>query len=425
MKNILSLAILLMTIVFFSCEKDTSRPGKTTGKIHIDIGAVINVQEMDGGLKTIPSVDDFTVIIYNADSSPAMTFNRAIDMPDTVELAIGDYYVKAFSDNNLPAEFENPYYFGESQAFTVSSNMHLSVEVNCVLSNTIVSVIYSENIISSFLDYSTTVASELGSLVFLKTETRKGYFETSPLDITVELDYLKPDGTPVNRIIAGSIPSPLPNKHYQISVDASISEGMASFQILRDTTEVLMELVEITDNQDSLPDGLVSYGDLLITEIMYDPTALSDTEGEYFEIYNNSGQEINLQNLILKRDDTNWHIINDSIVLLPGEYFVFARAGQASDAANSYIYGSAISLSNTGAVLSIYNEGTETEPGALIFSVNYGESGFPGGSGASISLNPDLMNAADAVLGTSWCTSTSSFNTGDLGTPGAANDNCN
>ena len=157
---------------------------------------------------------------------------------------------------------------------------------------------------------------------------------------------------------------------------------------------------------------------------MYNPSALSDTEGEWFEIYNNSDQAINLVNLILGRDDANRHTITDSIVLSPGAYFVFERTGSATGTANSNIYGSDILLSNTGSVLSIYNEGTETDPGALIFSVDYGAAGFPDLAGASISLNPDMLNPADAVLGTSWCISSSVYSTGDLGTPGMVNDSC-
>ena len=84
----------------------------------------------------------------------------------------------------------------------------------------------------------------------------------------------------------------------------------------------------------------------------------------------------------------------------------------------------AILLPNSGAVLSIYNEGSETEPGSLIFSVDYGGENFPSASGASIILNPMMMNAGDAVSGTSWCISTSVFSTDDLGTPGMVNDVC-
>ena len=251
-----------------------------------------------------------------------------------------------------------------------------------------------------------------------------GYFQTMPLDILVELAYQNPDGSDTSKILSGSIPDPLANRHYEIFVDASPDAGAASFQILLDSTEVLVEVIEITDIQGNQQDDIIGYGEILITEIMFDPSALSDTEGEWLEIYNNSDQMLNLQNLILGRDDVNRHTIADPIELLPGEYFVFARTGTATSASNTYIYGSDISLTNSGAVLAIYNEGTETDPGALIFSVDYGAVYFPSPTGASISLNLDGFNPADAVLGTSWCTATSVYNTGDLGTPGSENDLC-
>ena len=184
-----------------------------------------------------------------------------------------------------------------------------------------------------------------------------------------------------------------------------------------------MEVVEITDISNTWQNGAIGFGELLISEIMSNPSALSDTEGEWFEIYNNSDRDINLQNLILGRDDVNRHTITDSIDLSPGSYIVFERTDLATGA-GGYTYGSGILLSNTGAVLAIFNEGTETEPGALIFSVDYGGTDFPNVSGASISLSPDLINAADAVMGTSWCLSVSVYSTGDLGTPGAVNDSC-
>jgi hypothetical protein len=199
---------------------------------------------------------------------------------------------------------------------------------------------------------------------------------------------------------------------------------MATFQIILDETEVPVEVVEITEDSGSPQSGAVGYGELLITEIMYDPSALSDTDGEWFEIYNNSDHTVNLQNLILGRDDVNRHTLIDPIELLPGAFFVFTRSDLATDVINEYNYGSDIVLPNTGAVLSIFNEGTETDPGTLIFSVNYGGENFPDFSGASISLNPNMFNATAAILGTSWCTSTSVYSSGDFGTPGLVNDLC-
>lgn len=424
MKNLSALLLCLMTISIISCQKEEDKIVKKTGSIHIDIGLFISENEVNSLLKSTQQTEDFKVTIYRADGTEAMAFASVLEMPDIIELETGDYYVEAHSDNNLPAAFENPYYFGVSSVFTISSNTQQSVQVNCQLANTIVTVVYSANIISSFSDYTTTVSSALGSLIFSQNETRMGYFQTLPLDIVVDLTYLKPDGSQAGKSLSGSIPDPLANRHYEILVDASIDEGMATFQILLDETEVQVEVIEITDDSNNQQPGAVAYGELLITEIMNNPSALSDTEGEWFEIYNISDHAVNLQNLILGRDDANRHIITDPIELPPASYFVFERNALATDASNGYIYGTGILLPNTGAVLSIYNEGTETVPGALIFSVNYGGDNFPAYSGASISLNPAMINAADAMLGTSWCASTSVYSTGDFGTPGVDNDVC-
>ncbi len=414
----------IICFAMISCQKEEPDPEKETGTLHLDIGVLISVKERASLYKAAPVLDEFNVHIYRADDTEVVAFENVSDMPAGIELETGDYYVIAYSDNNFPAEFENPYYYGLTETFTISSNMQQQVEVNCPMANTIVSVVYSDNIISNFSLFTCTVSSGGGSLVYSGNETRWGYFQTLPLDILAELTYTKPDGTEVTKTMSGSIPSPVPNMHYEIFVDAAIEEGMASFQVIMDETAIAVEVVNLSDGSVIPPGGAVAYGDLLITEIMANPSALSDTEGEWFEIYNNSDHVISLQNLIIGRDDINIHTITDLIELAPSAYLVLSRTDLSTSVADEYIYGSDITLSNTGAILSIYNEGTEAAPGALIFALDYGEASFPEGTGASITLNPVLLNAADAILGSSWCTSSSAYSTGDLGTPGAVNDAC-
>jgi hypothetical protein len=424
MKNLNFYAVLILSALLLSCQKDEFKPVKESGRLHIDIGLSIRVSEVDSRLKAAPGTGSFKVTLYHSDGTVAMAFDSAAAIPDTLQLDIGSYYVAAHSDNNLPAAFENPYYYGESGVFNVSSNSVQTVLVSCVLANTIVTVAYSDNLVNSFEDYSTTVSTGQDSLVYTREETRKGYFQPVPLDIRVDLVFRNPDGTRGSKTLSGSIPDPMPNRHYEIFADASVDAGSAGFRILLDSSEVLLEVIQLTDDPGMPPAGMLAYGDLLITEIMYDPSALTDTEGEWFEIYNNSGREINLQNLVLRRDDANIHTISDPIVLPPGEFYVMARSATATDAVNTYLYASDILLPNTGAVLELYNEETPEGPGELIFSLGYGAAGFPDGTGTSISLDPGSFNAADAVNGASWCLSTSIFSTGDAGTPGASNDPC-
>jgi len=424
MKNIFYFMVCIMGITLISCQKEEPEPVKNTGTLHVNIGVLISVNEKNLHYKAAPVLDEFNVNICTADGTVVMAFENITDMPDYIELETGDYFAEAYSDNNLPAEFDNPYFYGVSDQFTISSNNQQDVQVNCELGNTVVSVVYTENIVNNFIAYTTSVSSSLGSLVFTSSEIRLGYFQTSPLDILAELSYEKPDGTVINKVITGSIAEPVANRHYEIVVDAMIEEGMATFQIIMDQTAIAVEVVDISDNSGNPQPGAVAYGELLITEIMANPSALSDTEGEWFEIYNNSTHSISLQNLILERDDANIHTITDQVDLEAGAYYVLSRTETATVAVNEYVYGSDITLSNTGAVLSLYNEGSESNPGALICSLDYGETGFPSGTGASISLNPNSINITDAVLGSSWCISTSLYSTGDLGTPGSENNIC-
>ena len=61
-------------------------------------------------------------------------------MPEEIELEQGQYYVTAHSNNDLPAAFENPYYYGESVLFTIIPGGQQSVTVNCELANTMITI---------------------------------------------------------------------------------------------------------------------------------------------------------------------------------------------------------------------------------------------------------------------------------------------
>lgn len=424
MKAHFSFTICLTLILATSCRKEDPAPVPSSGFLTIDIGLQLHVTESSTMLKAAPQLDEFKVNIYRSDGALAVSFDSLALIPDTLEIEAGDYYLEAYSDNNVPAEFLNPHYYGLSPVFSIENNRWHSVQVLCQLSNTIVSVSYSQNITDNFADYVTTVSSDAGFLVYTKDEIRQGFFQPLPLDILVELTYVRLDGLESQKTLTGNIPDPQPNRHYEIRVDASIDQGMASIVLLLDSSEVVVEVVNINEDSPVPSEGALAHGDLLITEVMYDPSALSDTEGEWFEIYNNSGRLLDLGGLILDRDGTNSHTISGPLELEAGGYMVFMRTETATDAMGGYIYGTSITLSNTGSILTIYNEDAGSGPGTAVFSLDYGASGFPDASGASIGLDPGHQNVVDAAVGTHWCVSSSPFNTGDAGTPGLPNDGC-
>jgi len=416
------LSVYIISLFFLiSCKKDDASPSTEKGKISINLGIEINVKDTGKSLKSTLDADSLRVIIYNNTGGVVIEFENAIDIPGEIELDPGEYYIVANSNNLLPAAFENPYYYGRSENFILEKEEHRTVTVNCELANCAVSVVYSDNIRNDFLDYYTIVSVAGGSLMFDGDETRLGYFDLIPLAIEAVLEYSLTGGSKATKTLTGTIDNPQAKKHYEIHLDASIAGGQAAIVInLDESTDP--EIVEINDDTTNVIPGPIGYGDLLITEIMYDPSAVTDTEGEWFEIYNNSLSDIDINQLVIKRA-SDMHIVTQEIIIYPGEYYVLARSVNATEAPK-YVYGSDITLTNTGAELIIANYGTDGANGSEIASVNYGASGFPDPTGASLNLDPAYFNVEQAKSGSFWCESTVVYDTGDLGTPGSENSSC-
>ena len=164
-----------------------------------------------------------------------------------------------------------------------------------------------------------------------------------------------------------------------------------------------------------LADGMI-----IINEIMNNPLAVTDADGEWIELYNPTGSDIDINGLTLTDEGSDTHIINNGGPLnLPArDYLVLAR--NANSLSNGgvdvdYAYGSDISLSD-GADKIVLKHPTGLDMDRVEYD---GGPLFPDPLGASMALSEPRLDNND---GTSWCTSTTTFGDGDAGTPGAVND---
>jgi hypothetical protein len=359
---------------------------------------------------------DFQVIIYNSTGTEIRTFDRASDIPENIEIEEGEYYIVASSANNIPAAFENEYYYGRSENFQIQGGQTASVSLTCSLGNIMVTVVYEQTVIDDFDSCTTIISNPSGSLEFDMTQTRAGYFDQGPLQIDAELEYIDGMGNPQSIQLSGRINQPEAGKHYEIHIDAGLNTGNASI-VLNINDSIETELVMVHPG--------IGWGDLLITEIMFNPLSLGDTEGEWIEILNNSGESINMINLAIRRGSTNgFHVISSDLILAKGEYAVLGRTATATNNVD-YVYGTSISLANTGENIIINTYGTNGIDGDIICSIDYGANGFNTGvNGSSLQLDSEITDATAALLGSNWCSSTLTYNTGDLGTPGTINGLC-
>jgi len=156
---------------------------------------------------------------------------------------------------------------------------------------------------------------------------------------------------------------------------------------------------------------------IIINEIMQNPSAVDDSEGEWFEIYNNSDEVVDLNGFIIKDNDTDSHLITESTLIASYSFAVLGRNADTTTNGGvllNYEY-SGISLAN-GA-----DEIVLIDPyGNTVDSVAYdGGSTFPDPNGATMAL---LDLNLDNTIGSNWVEYDSlTFGDGDYGTPSEPN----
>ena len=150
MKPIKILSILSCSLMLFSCGKEAPfNVEPVTGEGQI-LKSAFNVDLRDGelGQTTVRSTradisyDDFKVIFTKEGAaSPASTY-RYGEMPEIVSLEQGVYVAKATYGENLDAEWDNPYYVGQSDAFSIRAGEITDNigEIVCRLENIKVSI---------------------------------------------------------------------------------------------------------------------------------------------------------------------------------------------------------------------------------------------------------------------------------------------
>ncbi|QFT98651.1 Bifunctional hemolysin/adenylate cyclase precursor [Roseovarius sp. THAF8] len=167
-----------------------------------------------------------------------------------------------------------------------------------------------------------------------------------------------------------------------------------------------------------LNNDFVPLAQIVISEIMQNPAAVSDADGEYFEVYNSGEQAVDLNGFTITDNDSDAHVIENGgpLLIQPGQYLVLGRnADTLSNGGVTVDYQySGVALANGADEIVL----TDTQ-GREVDRVEYdGGPDFPDPNGASMELT-DL--STDNNIGSNWVTATQAFGDGDLGTPGAEN----
>jgi len=169
-------------------------------------------------------------------------------------------------------------------------------------------------------------------------------------------------------------------------------------------------------------EGHISYGMVVISEIMKDPTAVSDVQGEYFEVHNPGVDPINLHGWDVSDADGNAFTVTSDVIVEAGGYAVLgtlddwsANGGYYPDFVYPYSAVGGMQLANGADEVILVHGVIEID------RVEYVTSGWPNPSGAAMELETGHLDAGDNDAGGNWCTSSSTLPAGDEGTPGAPN----
>jgi hypothetical protein len=167
-------------------------------------------------------------------------------------------------------------------------------------------------------------------------------------------------------------------------------------------------------------EGLISPGDVWITEIHVDPAVTSDADGEWIELFNASDAPVDLR---------QWQLVDAE-----GRAVSFTEA-PVLEAGGRVVIGAREDANNGGAPVAV-----AWKPGALdlsqpaggialkfedvaISAVAWDES-WGIDPGASWGLDPLLGTPERAPDARWWCPQTTPYGAGDRGTPGAENELC-
>lgn len=149
---------------------------------------------------------------------------------------------------------------------------------------------------------------------------------------------------------------------------------------------------------------------VMISEVLRNPAATSDSNGEWFEVYNAGSTDVDIAGWSIGDGASDHHVIRTGVVVPAGGFAVLARTADATingGAPAAYAYGAGFVLSNDADRIVLRDRYDQT-----VDDVRWAkDDGMPRPNGASLARTAD-----------GWCVSGPQFGAGDLGTPGNPND---
>ena len=192
----------LAALLFASCSDENGLDSGATGKLNIslkpDYSLTSSVGEDSRATQSqAPEINlaDVTIHIVKDDGSVDKEFPYS-ELEANSTLPTGAYTLEAYYGSENDEGFEKPYFYGAAE-FHIYDSETSNPEVLISLSNSMVSVTYSEAFKNYFSAYTTTLQSEAGvPVTFSQIENRPAYLK--PGEIAITINATKTTGTQIS-----------------------------------------------------------------------------------------------------------------------------------------------------------------------------------------------------------------------------------
>jgi hypothetical protein len=159
----------------------------------------------------------------------------------------------------------------------------------------------------------------------------------------------------------------------------------------------------------------LSPGDLQITEYLANPTIVSDSANEYFELFNRRDEAIDLDGLVVRDDGSNQFVVTGLVIPARG-FRVFSNGdGSGLGLVPDYQYGGSMALTNSSDEILLFGPGD-----VLLQALSY-DDGDAFGTGVANELlfgDRDSGESFGPQAGSDYQAAVASLAEGNFGSPG-------
>lgn len=221
--------MIVALAVAAGCSRENIEYGSGhSASLSLSISSEGEFTTVDDGAGTMTKADEettvdinaFTLKILNSEGVADWSWDRFDEVPEVISMDPGTYTIEARSPGDKAVSWDQPMYVG-SQEVTITPGNVEEVSIVCSLSNMKVSVQTTEKFRNEMAEYTVTVTSEDGVLIFGKEEIeagRSGYFDVAPL--SMDLTAVRQTGGPrVNYHV--EISDVAPRDHHVFTLDAA------------------------------------------------------------------------------------------------------------------------------------------------------------------------------------------------------------